>query len=466
MTRSATVASGRFAAGHLGELTRVISFDLVDAALASAGALQHRVRDLPSRVVVYLLIAAAMFPEVGYQRVWAKLTAALRGADGLSAHAHLPNPTPAGMAQARRRVGVAPLAGLLDLLMPATPGPRRGRRGQGVWWWGRRVCAIDGTTMCCPDTPANLTRYTHGGSNHGGTGYPMLRLLALVTCGTRTLEAVTFGPTGRGETRYAADLSAAMGPGMIVLADRNFAATNVVTAITATGADLLIRTKITRRLPCWRRLRDGSYISRIGAVEVRVIRAGITVNTAAGTRRETYQLITTVTDRTDPDITAADLVKLYHQRWEIESAYLELKSTLGTGRVLRARVPQGVDQEVYALLIAYQGLRTAIADATSTEVDLDPDRASFTIALATARDQLVLAAGIIDQAAHASEVDLLGAIGAAVLSAPLPDRRCRITPRVVKRAISNYAPSTRKGRLRGPTYKATISIDVLAGPDP
>ena len=86
---------------------------------------------------------------------------------------------------------------------------------------------------------------------------------------------------------------------------------------------------------------------------------------------------------------------LYHERWEIETAYLELKSSILGGRVLRARTPTGVDQEVYALLIAYQILRTAMADATTTQPGLNPDRASFTIALNAARDLVVQAAGII-----------------------------------------------------------------------
>ncbi|MFC9835372.1 transposase domain-containing protein, partial [Rhodococcus sp. NPDC127530] len=66
ITRVVTVAGGRFAPGHLGELTRIVGFDMVDAALAETGKVQARVRDLPSRVVVYLLLAAGLFAEVGF----------------------------------------------------------------------------------------------------------------------------------------------------------------------------------------------------------------------------------------------------------------------------------------------------------------------------------------------------------------------------------------------------------------
>jgi hypothetical protein len=147
-------------------------------------------------------------------------------------------------------------------------------------------------------------------------------------------------------------------------------------------------------------------------------------------------------------------VALYHQRWEIETAYLELKSSILGGRVLRARTPQGVDQEVYALLVCYQILRLAMADATSTQPTIDPDRASFTIALHTARDQLIQAAGVL-----ATTIDLVGKIGRAVLDNLLPDRRLRVAPRIVKRAISKY--NARGPSINRTSYKATVSIHIL-----
>ena len=439
---------GRFAAGHLGELTQIVPFEMVDAALTETGAVQSRIRALPSRVVVYLLLAAALFAECGYRQVWAHMIA---GLDGLA----VATPSAAALAAARRRIGAAPLRALFDLLR----GPAAGPATKGVWWHGRLVTAIDGTTLCCADTPANLRVYCKGGSHHGGTGYPMVRLLALVACGTRALIATTFGPTSVGETGYAPDLLAALHRGMLVLADRNFAAADLIGQIAATGADLLFRVKAGRRLPVCAGCADGSWISRIGGVEVRVIRCAITIATSAGRRSEVYQLVTTVLDT---DCPAAEIVRLYHERWEIETAYLEIKQTLGEGRVLRARTPAGLEQEIYALLVTYQVLRIAISDATIGRPDVDPDRGSFTVALNTAREQVIHAAGIIAE----TPIDLIGAIGRQVLDHLLPDRRCRTSPRVVKRAISNYVPKTATGRLRGPSYQATISIAILADPDP
>ena len=139
-----------------------------------------------------------------------------------------------------------------------------------------------------------------------------------------------------------------------------------------------------------------------------------------------------------------------------------LKQTILGGRVLRARTPTGVDQEIYALLITYQALRTAITDATIGRPDVDPDRGSFTITLNAARDQLVKAAGVIAD----TVIDLVGTIGRHVLDNLMPNRRLRTNPRVVKRAISKFVAKTAQGRIRAPSYKATISIDILAPNDP
>ncbi|WP_250847479.1 transposase domain-containing protein [Streptomyces hygroscopicus] len=144
---------------------------MVDAALSATRAVQCRLRDLPSRVVVYLALASCLFPETGYPGVWRKLTGAL---------ACLPvvSPTASALAQAHRRVGSKPLRWLFDLLR----GSAVTGHGPEVRWHGLLVVALDGTPLTAPDTPA--VKQT---GNHGGTGYPQLRLLALVACGTRTL---------------------------------------------------------------------------------------------------------------------------------------------------------------------------------------------------------------------------------------------------------------------------------------
>lgn len=432
------MAAGPFAPGHLGELTQVVSFDLVDEVLAQTRSTQARVRVLPSRVVVYLLLAAGLFAGAGYQQVWSRLVA---GLDGLP----VAMPASPALAQARRRVGVKPLAALFGLLA----GPAAG----SVRWRGLLVCAIDGTTMCVPDSAPNLAVYNRQAGTHGGSGYLLLRLLTVVACGTRTLIGAVFGPVSTGETSCAPRLLGCLRPGMLLLADRNFAARELAAQIAATGAELLIRCRDDRKLPAVGHCPDGSWLAMLGQVSIRVIDAQIKVTLAGRHRICHYRLITTLTDhRAFP---ALDLVRLYHQRWEIETCYLELKSTTLGGRVLRARTPAGISQELYALLCAYQALRLAMADATASQPAASPDRASFTVALHAARDQVIHAAGVIAGAT----INLVGKIGCAVLASPLPARRARISPRVVKRAISKHRA---KGTIDRRSYPATIKTDILA----
>ncbi|WP_245718936.1 IS4 family transposase [Micromonospora rhizosphaerae] len=415
---------------------------MVDDVLAGTRRTQQRIRLLPARVVVYLLLAGCLFADLGYRQVWAKLVAGLRG---------LPLRTPTGSAlrQARQRLGPAPLRALFDLLR----GPAATSAVAQVWWRGLLPVVIDGTTLTIADSPANLRRYVKHRGNNGGAGYPTLRLSALLACGTRSVLDAVFDPITTGELAQAQRLARSLRAGMLLLADRNYAAADLITTLTATGTDLLIRCKTGRKLPLIRRCHDGSWLSVIGSQRIRVVEARISITTTGGSHTGDYRLITTLLDA--HRYPAAELARLYHQRWEIETAYLELKSTILGGRVLRARTPDGIDQEIHALLIVYQLLRTAMVDATDSQPGLDPDRASFTTALHATRDQIVHAAGVIAD----TVTDLVGAIGERILANLLPDRRIRTKTRMIKRSNSKY-------QARGPnidrrTYKATTSIDVL-----
>jgi hypothetical protein len=444
ITRAVTVAGGRFAPGHLGELTQQVPFEMVDAVLEETCRVQRRVRVLPSRVVVYLLLAGCLFAELGYTQVWQRVAAGLGGLP-------VTVPTASAMTQARRRLGPAPLRELFFLLRGPSPG--------GARWRGLLVCAIDGTIMTVADSEANLAVYSRqrGGPN-GASGYPMLRLLALVSCGTRTVIDAVFGPVSAGETTYAPGLLASLHAGMILLADRGFGAGFLAAQIAGTRADFLIRVRAgygAPGLPVLSRLPDGSWLSRFGGIAVRVIDAQVTVTTSAGHAAVGCRLVTTLLD--PACYPARDLAVLYHERWEVETAYFELKSTILGGRVLRARTPDGIQQEIYALLVTYQALRTAIADAAGTVPGTDPDRASFAVALNASRDQVILAAGVFAGPA----TDLAGKIGRLVLASLMPSRRLRVSPRVVKRAMSRY---NARGKIDRTTRKAVIAIAILGAP--
>ena len=155
---TATSTIDAYTPGHLGELTRLLPEEMVDAAIDENRSRQKRLRDLPSRVIVYLLIAACLLPDVGYPQVWSKLIARLPVLSG-------PGPLASGLSQARRRVGPGPLRWLFELLRcPEGATPHR----PGVWWKGLLVAGLNGTILTVPDQPGTRMTLTKQAGNHGG----------------------------------------------------------------------------------------------------------------------------------------------------------------------------------------------------------------------------------------------------------------------------------------------------------
>jgi hypothetical protein len=316
-TRTVTVAAGAFAPGHLGELTQFAPFELVDDVLAGTGAVQRRLRVLPSRVGVYFLLALGLFPGLGYRQVWAKLTAGLDGLAGLAVAA----PSEKALRDLRRRLGPAPLKALFEVLA----GPLAWPYAPGVRFGGLRTVAFDGcSSIRVPDTARN--RAWPGRIRHkaGFAGYPLVHLMTLAETGTRALLGAVIGCAADGdEPALARGLLPLLGPGMLVLADRAFDTGAFLAAAAGTGADFLVRARATRSPRVTQVLPDGSWLAEIGGLRVRVIEAAVTVTGADGTRwSDRYRLITTLTDhRRYP---AHRLARLYHERWEIEMVFTQL----------------------------------------------------------------------------------------------------------------------------------------------
>jgi hypothetical protein len=260
------VAAGVFAPGHLGELTWQVPFELADAVLEETRRRERRLRDLPSRVGIYFVLALGLFPGLGYQNVWAKLTAALDGQG-------VPCPSAKALRDLRRRLGAAPFKALLEVLagpvaQPATPGIRFGRY---------RTVAFDGcSSVKVPDTERNRAWLGKLKAVRGVTGYPAVELMTLCETGTRALIGAVFGPPATGETAYARQLLPLLSAGMLVLMDRGFDAGTFLTEVAATKAQVLVRLTSKRLLPVMARLDDGSFLSRIGDLPVRVICAQVT----------------------------------------------------------------------------------------------------------------------------------------------------------------------------------------------
>src|SRR5207302_6835641 len=138
------------------------------------------------------------------------------------------------------------LRALFDLLR----GPAAAPRTSGSWWRGLLVCAIDGTTLDVPDTPGHQARLGKGSNQYtAASGYPQIRLVALVACGTRAIIDAVFGPRGGGEIGYGQRLTRSLRAGMIVLLDRVFASNAFCETVAGTGAALLARLTANRKPP-------------------------------------------------------------------------------------------------------------------------------------------------------------------------------------------------------------------------
>lgn len=257
---------------------------------------------------------------------------------------------------------------------------------------------IDGLCLDLADTEANVERFGRPPSSRGGGrggAFPQVRMLGLAECGSHAIIDAAIGAYHQGEQTLAESVLRSLKPGMLLLADRGFFSYTLWDKSRATGADLLWRLKSNAVLPVEKRYPDGSFASRINpgtkarrnhtdGIAVRVIEYTLSddeANTAPMDR--TYRLLTTITDPTAAPGT--DLARLYSQRWEIETAFGELKThQRSPGVVLRSKMPDGVIQEVYGYLCVHYVIRWLMHSA-ATNFGHAPDRLSFTRSLRAAR---------------------------------------------------------------------------------
>lgn len=372
----------------LGVLTRVFPPELVDRVVAEAGRTQRRQRLLPARVVVYHVLGLALFSQSSYEEVMRHLVEGLAWASSWALAWDVP--TKAALSRARARLGPEPL----QALFAAVAAPLATPATQGAWYRGWRLMSLDGTCVDVADTPANDAAFGRPGTGRGtGAGaFPQVRLVGLAECGTHALVGAAVGPSTTGETTLARGLLRYLEPGMLVLADRGFYGFALWTEMTATGADLLWRTKAGHVLPIDERLADGSYRSHLHEVvnfhrrptdvQVRVIEYGLDDPGRPGAATR-YRLLTTILDPVAAP--AQELAAAYAQRWELETVLDELKThQRGPRLVLRSRLPAGVIQELYGHLCVHHAIRW-LMHAVALEADTDPDRLSFTRTLRVAR---------------------------------------------------------------------------------
>ncbi len=378
----------------LGVLAKTFPRSQVDAVLTQTGRGSRRQRELPAHVVVYYVIALALYMQASYREVLRCLLEGLQWMAGPTASLKITGKS--GISQARTRLGWIPVKALYDQLV----GPIAGAQTRGAWYRTWRVVTLDGTTVDVADTRENVQAFGRPGASRGTSAYPQLRVVSLVENGTHVLFGTTLGAYHEGETTLARPVLPALRPGMLCLADRLFFGWALWQAAHATGAALVWRIKQNLRLPRETALPDGSYLSTIypSQNDQRRRRNGATVRvidyTLPGVRdaEPVYRLVTTILDPAAAP--AAELAALYHERWEIETALDELKTHLrGAKVVLRSKTPDLVRQECYGFLLAHFAIRGLMHEA-AVQADTDPDRLSFVHAVRVIRRNLARAVSI------------------------------------------------------------------------
>jgi hypothetical protein len=416
------------------KLRQHIDAEWIEEALQATGTATIRRRRLPAEQVLWIVLGMALFRNESIERVVASLNLALpvTGFDLVAKSA---------IAQARQRLGSEPLAYLFETTASewATRSARENR------WGGLSLYAMDGTTFRVPDSPENRTAFggQSAGGERGDSGYPIARMVALVALRSHLLAAVRIGSYRTGETTLARDLWSDVPDHSLLIIDRAFLIAAALTNLAENGFQRhwLTRAKTRTNVRTIKKLgRNDALVEIVLSRQTRAANPELPETWIA--RAITYRrkgsppqmLLTSLLD--SERYPASELVPLYHERWEIELAYDEIKThMLDRQEAIRSRQPDGVLQELWGIALAYNLVRLEM-ERVADEAGVEPTRISFTNALAAVRNTWLwcsappLAPGNIP--AHLSE------LSRTLKLLLLPPRRPRSFPRAVKLKMSNY----------------------------
>lgn len=432
---------------YLRGLNRLLDQQRLDYILARTRRCQRRQRRLLANHVVWLVIAMSLFASDSIPTCWRRLHASTDRSE----------PDESAFCKARQRLGVAPLRELFREVAR----PMATANTPGAFYRKWRLMGIDGTTFDMPDTPANERIFGRGGNQRSPNAFPQVRVLALCELGTHAICDIALRPVRGSEQEMVPHLLRSLEPDMLVLWDRNFFGYKLVQSVLERGSHLLARAKTTQLI--FERLKtlpDGSYLSQIypSFSDRRAKRNGLVIRVIEYTHDDPHrpgcgQQNRLVTDLLNPDdLPARDAVLLYHERWEQELAFDEIKTHLnGRELLLRSKTPRGVVQELYGLFLAHRILRQVIADAAEQR-KLDPDRLSFINTLRIVQCHL-----------HESPVrpveDWYQRLLREVGRQELRPRRNRWYPRVVKRKMKKW--DKKRPQHRHPPQPSKLFVDSI-----
>jgi hypothetical protein len=309
-------------------------------------------------------------------------------------------------------------------------------------WRGLHLLAVDGSTLSIADTPANEAVVGRPGSSRSKGAYPQARIVALLSVGSRILVDFVAGMLSQGEQELAAVLWAKLPDNSLTILDRGFVNYGNFHRIQSSGSNRhwLCRGKSKMSYTIVKELGERDSIveltipskqRKLDPSLPRTVRVRLVEYTLRGFRG-TYLLLTSLTDAAE--VSASELIRLYHERWEVETAYSEVKvRMLEREETIRSKSPEAVCQEIFGIAIAYNLVRIIMARAAKV-ANQPPNRLSFHNALLHVRSFLLMAPEI----APGKLPDLYAKLVAELSMLLLPERRQRSYPRQVKRKMSNY----------------------------
>lgn len=398
-----------------------------------------RRRALPAEVVIWLVIGMSLMRERCIQAI----VSHLRLAQG-----NQRTVTSSAIVQARDRLGELPMAALFAYTAKewALASADKDR------WRGLALFGVDGTCLRVQDTLENEAEFGRPGSapHRGQSGYPQVRLAGLMALRSHLLYGASFGPYRCGECTLAKELWHLLPDGSLVIIDRGFIDYGLFHDLTSSGKErhFLSRAKKNLKWNVVRVLGDGDVLVELSLSKAQRKKRPELPETilvrAINYQRKGFQPQTLLTSLLDPDTYPADEVrKLYHERWEIELGYDEIKThTLEREECLRSKNPERVRQEIWGMLIGYNLVRRQI-ERFANQNEMKPLRVSFRATLLLVRNICISAATGVG-----SRRKLIEEMDEQMKLLVLPERRERYYPRHVKIKMSGYA------RNRGKSARA------------